>query len=68
MYEYYYDDCNSGAQVVPKCEESVCLQSCKSHFGYNEGACFNNECYCRNGAANSNLEMDWTHEDQKGIG
>ena len=68
MYQYYYDDCNSGSYLddnnnnnfVPKCEESVCLQSCQSHFGYNEGVCFNNECYCRNRG------MDWTHQNQKG--
>ena len=68
MYQYYYDDCNGGAYLnnnnnnnfVPKCEEGVCLESCKSHFGYNEGVCFNNECYCRNQG------MDWTHQNQKG--
>ena len=66
MYQYYYDDCNSGSYLdngdnfKPKCEASVCLVSCESHFGYNEGVCFNNECYCRNQG------MDWTHQNQKG--
>ena len=68
MYQYYYDDCNSGSYLdngnnnnfVPKCEESVCLRSCETHLGYNEGVCFNNECYCRNQG------MDWTHQNQKG--
>ena len=67
MYQYYYDDCNSGSYMdnsnnnfVPKCEESVCLKSCESHFGYNEGVCVNNECFCRNQG------MDWTHQNQKG--
>lgn len=43
----YYDDCNSGVDFKPKCDENFCMANCKKHFGYDEANCFNNECFCK---------------------
>ncbi len=32
---------------VPICDVKTCLESCRAHFGYDEAACVDNECYCK---------------------
>lgn len=38
---------NGPSQFVPICKEQVCIENCFRHFGYQQGACINNECYCK---------------------
>lgn len=33
--------------VVTVCDLDVCKKSCRTRMQYEDGACFNNECYCR---------------------
>ncbi len=48
LYESYYDDCSGDSGMfVPRCDVSVCIESCKKHFGFEQGSCFNNECFCK---------------------
>ncbi len=41
------DDAAMMLPYVPICDLTVCVQNCRKHFGYQEGACINNECYCK---------------------
>ena len=34
-------------QYVPICDSDTCQKNCLDHFGYQEGKCFGDECYCK---------------------
>ena len=38
---------DNNVPYVPICDIQVCIRRCLEHYGYEEGNCFNNECYCR---------------------
>ena len=57
LYQEQFDDCGNG---VPVCHLDICRQKCKSHFGFSEAACYQNECYCKE------ADDSWTYQGQGG--
>ncbi|XP_059088576.1 uncharacterized protein LOC131884732 [Tigriopus californicus] len=59
------NDCDEGPmngppQLIPICNEQVCADNCLRHFGYHQGACINNECYCKTKPGVENPTPDTT--------